>query len=700
MWYSSLSIFSLNQGVYLPMNITEKLRLQGTDGIRRETKRSHISDCKGLTPQQVFLEKSWITEQFMELYAYSCTKNLPKRKTTKSIVVGWDPRDPSEIFVNAVIKGVRKAGANALVLGVVPTPLVPLFMLYKKADLGIMVTASHNPNDQNGIKLFSPFHGMKPLPSDDLQLTQYVLRQKYSSIKSTILKGKRKNVREQALKIFFQVTLKVENSWVDESKDFKNVALVVDPANGSLTGIAKEIFIKAGFGNVFEVNARLNGNVNVFSGVADLEGLNQITARQIKSPSGFFRRHKAILKLFEVGRKYKVPLRKGNMRAVGAIFDADADRFFMLEYDPFKDLLWVLSGDETAILQAQHLSTRFPGKYKGSLYINTVESDLNAATAAEKMGLKPEVTAVGDKWILLKILLKQLEQKSKYPGLSKSKLKSFICEKKKLQKTGITGITSLQKLREILGDINEAEKNDTKPILAVGSEETGHNITESKFTSPDGATVSIYSGNGIKSALNTLVATEHLNLSPKDYYAKISRPFNPGYKGKFYVYYIHQELFAQDSIVWKKVKQVLTLAAKKRKYQVAIRIFPEDPNMLYISLSGGKAGIFVRNSGTENKISLDLRGSKSDASNLEEMGQEAIKILFANLKNCNHHFYKLELQALSQIASQTLNEKDLKIEKHSKTRLVTEMQKQGIIVMSPKGFRLTALGKWYVGNCL
>ena len=230
------------------MNTPRKQRLQGTDGIRRETKRSHISDCKGLTPQQVFLEKSWITEQFMELYAYSCTKNLPKIKTTKNIVVGWDPRDPSGVFVNAVIKGIRKAGANALVLGVVPTPLVPLFMLHQKADCGIMVTASHNPNDQNGIKLFSPFHGMKPLPSDDLQLTQHVLGQKHSSIKNKLLKGKRKNLRQQALKLFFKVTLQAENSWADESKDFKNVVLVVDPANGSLTGIAKEIFIKAGFG--------------------------------------------------------------------------------------------------------------------------------------------------------------------------------------------------------------------------------------------------------------------------------------------------------------------------------------------------------------------------------------------------------------------------------------------------------------------
>ena len=210
--------------------------------------------------------------------------------------------------------------------------------------------------------------------------------------------------------------------------------------------------------------------------------------------------------------------------------------------------------------------------------------------------------------------------------------------------------------------------------------------------------MSIYSGNGIKSALNTLVATEHLNLSPAKYYNTISRPFTPGFKGTLYVYYIRQELFFSGSIVWRKVKQTLIRAAKNRNYQVATRVFPEDPDMLYISLSAGKAGIFVRNSGTENKISINLRGIKSDAANLKQIGQETIKILFDELKNYDHHFYKLEWDALGQIESQFLNEKDLEIEKPSKTRLVTEMQKQGLIEMSSKGFRLTVLGKWYVEN--
>jgi phosphoglucosamine mutase len=679
------------------MNEPGRQRLQGTDGIRRETKLSNNPECKGLTPQQVFLEKGWITERFMELYAYSHIKNLPGSKTPKNVVVGWDPRDPSGIFIEAVIKGIRKAGGNALTLGIVPTPLVPLFMLHQDADCGIMITASHNPNDQNGIKLFSPFCGMKPLPSDDSRLTRLILQQKYSAIKSASLKGRRKNCRVTALELFSEFTLAPENSWIDGSVNFKNMVLVVDPANGSLTSIARKIFTQAGVGKVIEVNGKLNGDVNVFSGVADFEGRDRITAEQIKNSGGYFYRHKAVVKLFEVGRKHKSSLRKGIMRAVAAIFDADADRFFMLEYDPFKDLLWVLSGDETAILQAKHLSTQFPEKYKGSLYINTVESDLNAAIAAEKMGLKSELTAVGDKWILLKILLKHLEQKAKGSDCPKQKRLVFQREAKKLKKAGITSIASLKKLAKTLGE-KKRPKEDANSVLAVGSEETGHNITESKFARPDGEAVLIYSGNGIKSALNTLVATEYLNLSPIKYYNKISRPFTPGYKGTLYVYYIHQELFFSGSIVWRKVKQTLMRAAKKRNYQVAIRIFPEDPDMLYISLSAGKAGIFVRNSGTENKISINLRGSKSDAANLKQMGQETIKILFTALKNCDHHFYKLELDALSQIASQPLNEKDLEIEKFSKTRLVTEMQKQSLIEMSSKGFRLTALGKWYVGN--
>ena len=644
----------------------------------------------------------------MELYAFSHVKNFQKLKnisSRKNVVVGWDPRDPSGIFTEAVIRGVLKAGADTLIIGRVPTPLVPLFMLHHSADSGIMITASHNPNDQNGVKLFSPFHGMKPLPLDDLKLTRTILDQNFSSIKNAALKGKRKDCRKNALELFSRFTLAPENSWMDESINLKKVALVVDPANGSFSGLAEKLFRQAGFQKVIEVNGKLDGDVNVHSGVADLEGCHRITADQIKKPAGHFHRHKAVIKLFEKGRQHKSAIRNGEMRAAGAIFDADGDRFFRLEYDPFKDQLWVLSGDETAILQARHLINLFPKKYKGSLYINTVESDLNAAAAAEKMGLKPALTAVGDKWILLKIRLKQLQQIAKNPNLPKQKRMAFLREMKILNKSGITQISSLQKLEKILDGERVSAKNkrnaiSTHPVLAVGSEETGHNITEAEWTLAHEEAVSIYSGNGLKSALNTFAATEYLaqTLTPAKYYNVLSRPFAPGFKGIFYVYYIHQDLFFNNSPVWKKVKQALVKAAKKKNYTTSIRIFPEDSDMLYISLSGGKAGIFVRNSGTENKISINLRGSKSDAAKLKQIGLEAVKILFTALKDDDHHFYKLELHALSQVASRPVTEKDLEIDKHCRTRLVTEMQKQGLIQMSPKGYRMTPLGKWYIEN--
>ena len=85
-----------------------------------------------------------------------------------------------------------------MLLGVVPTPLVPLFMLHEKADCGIMITASHNPNDQNGIKLFSSFHGMKPLPLDDLQLSKYVYAK---SILQLIISPLKESLRNVGIKL-------------------------------------------------------------------------------------------------------------------------------------------------------------------------------------------------------------------------------------------------------------------------------------------------------------------------------------------------------------------------------------------------------------------------------------------------------------------------------------------------------------------
>ena len=146
------------------------------------------------------------------------------------------------------------------------------------------------------------------------------------------------------------------------------------------------------------------------------------------------------------------------------------------------------------------------------------------------------------------------------------------------------------------------------------------------------------------------------------------------------------------------MKRLVLQTAKKNGYSGKTRIFPDDPDMLYISLAEGKAGVFVRNSGTENKISVNLRGRKLDARKLKKIGLEVIKLLFSLLKDHDNALYKMELCALSQIASQHVTDEKLKVKNQYKLRLIDEMKKQNLIQPSPEGNRLTSLGKWYIIN--
>ena len=81
--------------------------------------------------------------------------------------------------------------------------------------------------------------------------------------------------------------------------------------------------------------------------------------------------------------------------------------------------------------------------------------------------------------------------------------------------------------------------------FAIGSEETGHNITSGFLTDKDGKKTPIFFGNGLKSAINTFVATQFLLASKpmRAYFSALTHPFPPGFKQTFYTYYIKKELF-------------------------------------------------------------------------------------------------------------------------------------------------------------
>jgi phosphomannomutase len=591
-------------------------RLQGTDGIRRTVARSDDPRVKGLTPQAAFVGKGLLTEEFVELYAYAHVSGLPRGA---EVVVGWDPRDPEGHFTGAAVRGVRKAGATAVVAGICPTPAVALHLVWRGAAAAIMVTASHNFRTQNGVKVFGP-GALKMFPEEDRRLTQRVLALDYAKdVRGLPPKGVEEDAREEAREVFRRFHLDPRNSWLRPGETLGDFPLVVDPANGAMSGIAAEVFRALHGGEVLEVNAdAASGEVNRKSGVADLEGVAEIRRGDFR-----FGEHRAVQEVFA---------RKGK----GAVFDADGDRFYRLDYDPDADAVLVLSGDETAFHQARHLAPPPPG----TTWVNTVESDLNAARAAQALGYVPVLTAVGDKWVL-------------------------------------------------------KEAAERPLTYGIGSEETGHNISRGYVRTRAGREVHVFLGNGLKSALNTFVATR--GLGPREAH----RPFPPGFKKSFYVYYTRKELLYEGSEVCRGVAGVI---ARASSHPTVAKPCPEEPDMLYLAIPGEdgrqRGGVFVRNSGTEEKTGVNVRGPAEDAPELVSIGEAACLYLARAMKDREHPMARAERAVLEALAKGPLPAERLPVpEGVHRERLLEEMaNKEKVVRATPQGYERTDLGTRMLEN--
>src|SRR3990167_6731612 len=581
-------------------------RIQGTDGVRREVRLSSDPLVKGMAPLEVFMEMDFITEEFMELYTFCHVTDLIERREMKAgeeIVIGWDPRDTEGIFTASAVSGIRKAGGKAVVMGIVPTPAVPIYMLYRDAKCAFMITASHNPKGQNGIKIFRS-NGLKFFPEDDIRLAEKIYDTDYNTIRKLKAIGEFESAHDDGVRIFKAFLCDSRNSWIKKPGIFSEIILIIDPANGSLSGIAADILNTLGFKKIIEVNNNLNGNVNLNCGVVNLEGISRIIPDMLERGARF-ENNQTINNIFEIGRKNGGKIKKREVGVSGAVFDADGDRFYRVDYNPFDDTVIVLSGDETAFLQAMYLMEMLPEKYKGSLYVNTIESDINTAIAAEKVGFKAVITGVGDKWLL----------------------------------------------KEAIQPANR---------FAIGSEESGHNITEgylktkacSERSESNSGVISVFAGNGLKSAINTFAASESLlnplsppftkggkdGIIPSDYFQQLHSPFEHGFKKTFYIYKTDKSRLSKETELWNKLAGFIKNICMEKfgnSVELSLKERDEEPDTLYFAIynppipplvKGGEGGflrgcVFVRNSGTEDKTGINVRGSINDSERLIYIGE-------------------------------------------------------------------------------
>jgi phosphoglucosamine mutase len=312
--------------------------LFGTDGIRGEA-GSFPLDAK--TVKQI---------------GFLLVSLLKKRDDrAPSIVIGRDTRESGPWLEQALIEGASNAGATCHVAGVITTPGVAFLTHSLDADAGIVISASHNPYHDNGIKIFSP-SGQK--------LDDSVERAIEESVFAGFNEDGPANPRSVQVSVAQSLVEKYVSyltSQVGEGLSLSGLRLVVDCANGASSEIAPKVFARLG-ATVVAINAAPDGrNINLNCGSLHIDGLQE-----------------------------RVKVEKADL---GVAFDGDADRALFVDNNgAFVD------GDATMWALANYLKGR--GQLKKNTVVATVMSNIGLEIALRSRGISLERTDVGDKYVL------------------------------------------------------------------------------------------------------------------------------------------------------------------------------------------------------------------------------------------------------------------------------------------------------------
>lgn len=363
--------------------LLSRLSFMGTDGMRGKvsvrSSSSYVSDFAG---------KNLMTPELIKLSSYAYSKMLlygDYIKPGDRVCVGNDGRDITTDWAlnKAMIEGFRSSGLNVCDIGVNPTPYVPWKMLKSRYRAGAMLTASHNPANQNGIKFF--LDGKKNLPEGELGdysfagwMYFYYLKGIHSEGKTILSEPDIRNAAE---------TLLLNAVPSDLSTKLDNAFIVLDNAGGAYGGTSGTILEKLNLDYVC-INENPTGhNINKACGVAEIEGMDNFPPENYESYLPVVRQ------VFDQGRRRDCPV-------YGVVLDGDGDRGFILYYDKKNDTVYTIDGDKSGYIIARYLIQSRSLEAEDFDFVLTVESDLMTAYHAEKtLGLNTSIVSVGDKWI-------------------------------------------------------------------------------------------------------------------------------------------------------------------------------------------------------------------------------------------------------------------------------------------------------------
>lgn len=319
-----------------------KTKYFGTDGIRGRVGNPPIS-------ADWVLKLGWAAGRV--LLEHPSLKSLQLQNRAQ-VLIGKDTRISGYLFESALEAGFASAGVDTLLLGPMPTPAIAYLTRTLRASAGIVISASHNPYFDNGIKFFTQ-EGTK-LPTELELAIEAKLEEAFTSVDSQHL-GKAQRVRDAEGRYIEFCKNTFPNQW-----NLNGLKIVVDCANGATYRVAPAIFRELG-AEVIEMGVKPNGlNINDHCGSTNPKAL-----------------------------KEKVLLEKCDL---GIALDGDGDRLIMVDHQGE-----VLDGDELLFIIAKWYSDT--ARLKGGV-VGTLMSNLGLEQALKTAGIEFCRAAVGDRHIL------------------------------------------------------------------------------------------------------------------------------------------------------------------------------------------------------------------------------------------------------------------------------------------------------------
>lgn len=316
-------------------------RLFGTDGAR------------GVAVTELTCETAMQIGRAAAIVLAKKTKHKPK------IIIGKDTRISSDILESALVAGICSIGADAVILGVVPTPAVAFLVEKYEADAGVMISASHNSVEFNGIKLFDGT-GYKLSDEVEEEIEALILdNPEKITLASGCDVGRISYAKDAAWDYIRHIIKTIDG-------DLSGIKVAIDCANGSASVTAERIFKGLG-ANVMLIHAEPDGtNINEKCGSTYLAAISEFV--------------------------------RANKCHLGVAFDGDADRCLAVDENGE-----VIDGDKLIAIFAKHM--RDNGKLNRNTAVVTVMTNLGFTNFAKANGINMLTTKVGDRYILEQMLL-------------------------------------------------------------------------------------------------------------------------------------------------------------------------------------------------------------------------------------------------------------------------------------------------------